>query len=166
MAFSFNDQMRVFWKMTIHEVVLSVWFIRNQWIFESKAVDFRFALSLVWHAVSGANRLGIGCMRNCVDDLLILRCFGLRGRPTKTQVIKSVIWLPPALGWIKINTDSAALSSPSTRGCEGVFHNCRSFVKGCFSIPIGQVFAFQTELLATSKAINSAWKSRWRRIWL
>ncbi|KAK3218646.1 hypothetical protein Dsin_012616 [Dipteronia sinensis] len=39
------------------------------------------ALSLVWRSIYDSNHLGIGCMRNCVDDLLILHRFGLSGRP-------------------------------------------------------------------------------------
>ncbi|KAK3223774.1 hypothetical protein Dsin_010799 [Dipteronia sinensis] len=112
-----------------------------------RAVDFRFVLSLVWHTVFGANRFGIGCMLNCVDDLWILRCFGLLGCPTKTLVIKSVIWSPLAPGWIKVNTDGAA------------------FVKGCFAIHLGQAFAFEAEFLAASMGINLSWKYRWRQIW-
>ncbi|KAK3183120.1 hypothetical protein Dsin_030406 [Dipteronia sinensis] len=107
--------------------------------------------------VSDANRLGIGCMRNCVDDLLILRRFDLCGRPDRAPVIRSVIWSPPAPGWIKVNTDGAALSSPGVGGCEGVFHNCRAFVKGCFAVPLGQVFVFEAELLPASMTINFAW---------
>ncbi|KAK3225274.1 hypothetical protein Dsin_005136 [Dipteronia sinensis] len=118
MSVSFSDQMRVLWKTAIYAVVWSVWLARNQWIFKGKAMDFRFALSLVWRAVSDANRLGIGCMRNCVDDLLILHRFDLCGRPTRAPVIKSVIWSPPAPGWIKVNTDGAALSSPDVWGYE------------------------------------------------
>ena len=100
-------------------------------------MDFRSALSLVWRAVSEANHLEIGCMRNCMDDLLILRRFGRQGRPSKAPVIKSVVWSPPAPGWIKVNTDGAALGSPGVGGCGGIFRNCRAFVKGCFAIPLG-----------------------------
>ncbi|KAK3229515.1 hypothetical protein Dsin_001396 [Dipteronia sinensis] len=120
-------------------------------------MEFRSALSLVWRAVSDANRLEIGCMRNCVDDLLILRLFDLRGRPAKALIIRSVIWSTLALGWIKVNNDGAALSSPGDGGCGGVFRNCRAFVKGCFAVPLGQVFAFEAELLTASTAINLAW---------
>ncbi|KAK3193489.1 hypothetical protein Dsin_024799 [Dipteronia sinensis] len=91
-----------------------------------------------------------------MDNLLILRCFGLRGRPTKSSVIKSKIWSLPALDWIKLNTDGAALSSLGTGGCGGVFCNCRFFVNGCFAIPLGQIFAFEAELLAASMYINFA----------
>ncbi|KAK3198315.1 hypothetical protein Dsin_021730 [Dipteronia sinensis] len=93
------------------------------------------ALSLVWRSVYDTNRLGIGCMRSCVDDLLILRQFGLSGLP-------------------------------GGGGCGGVFRTCRSFVKACFAVPLGQVFAFEVELLAASLAINYAWNLGWHRIWL
>jgi ribonuclease HI len=166
MSVSFSEQIRILWKAAIHAVIWGVWTARNQWIFEGKSVDFRSVLSLVWRAVSEANRLDIGCMRNCMDDLLILRRFGLRGRPSKAPVIKSVVWSPPAPGWIKVNTDGAAIGSPGVGGCGGIFRNCRAFVKGCFAIPLGQVFAFEAELLAASLAINFAWKYGWHRIWL
>ncbi|KAK3218295.1 hypothetical protein Dsin_012265 [Dipteronia sinensis] len=80
-----------------------------QWIFEGKSVDFRVALSLVWHSIYDVNHLGIGCMHNCVDDLLILHWFGLSYRPGKAPVIKSAVWSPPAPGWIKVNMNGAAL---------------------------------------------------------
>ncbi|KAI9157503.1 hypothetical protein LWI28_023591 [Acer negundo] len=115
---------------------------------------------------SEANCLHIGCMHNCIDDLLILHRFGLQGRPSKAPVIKSVIWSPPAPGWIKVNTNGAAIGSLGFGGCGGIFWNCRAFVKGCFTIPLGQVFAFEAELLAASLAINFAWKYGWYRLWL
>ena len=130
-----------------------MWFTHNRKIFDDKPVDFRFALSLVWRAVKDADRLSLGCMRNNMDELLVLRHFGLRGRPPRAPVIKSVVWSPPSPGWVKVHTNGAALGSPGAGGCRsGVFRNCRSFVKGCFADPIGSVFAFEAELLAVSMA--------------
>ena len=106
-----------------------MWYSCNRWIFDGKSVDFRAALSLVWHSVYDTNHLGIGCIRNCVDDLLILRRFGLSGHPGKAPVIMSVVRLPPTPGWIKVNTNGVALGSPCVGGCRGIFRTCRSFVK-------------------------------------
>ncbi|KAK3184879.1 hypothetical protein Dsin_032165 [Dipteronia sinensis] len=141
-----------------------VWYSRNQWIFEGNFVDFRVALSLVWRSVYNANRLGIDCMRNCVDDLLILRPFSLSGRLGRALVIRSVVWSPPASGWIKVNTDGTSLGLPSVGGYRGIFRTCRSFVKACFAVPLGQVSAFEAELLAASLAVNYAWNLGWHRI--
>ncbi|KAI9186202.1 hypothetical protein LWI28_014797 [Acer negundo] len=58
------------------------------------------------------------------------------------------------------------MGSPGFGGCGVIFRNCRAFVKGCFAIPLGQVFAFEAELLAASLAINFAWKNGWHRLWL
>ncbi|KAK3221847.1 hypothetical protein Dsin_008872 [Dipteronia sinensis] len=71
------------------------------------------------------------------NDLMILRRFGFRDRPTTVPVIKSVIWSHPALGWIKVNTYGTVLSSLGVGGCGGVFCNYRAFVNGYFTIPIG-----------------------------
>ncbi|KAI9156864.1 hypothetical protein LWI28_013336 [Acer negundo] len=55
---------------------------------------------------------------------------------------------------------------PGVGGCGGIFQNYRTFVKGCFAIPLGQVFAVEAELLTTFLTINFAWKYGWHRIWL
>ncbi|KAI9198422.1 hypothetical protein LWI28_015556 [Acer negundo] len=166
MSVSFSEQVRILWKAAILAVIWGVWIACNQWIFEGKSVDFRSILSLVWHAVSEANRLDIGCMRSCMDDLFIFRHFGLQGRPSKAPVIKSVIWSPPAPGWVRVNTNGAAMGSSGVGGCGGIFRNCRAFVKGCFAVLLGQVFAFEAGLLTASLAINFAWKYGWHRLWL
>ncbi|KAK2646289.1 hypothetical protein Ddye_021484 [Dipteronia dyeriana] len=162
MSVSFSNQVCILWKTTTHVVVWSVWLARNQWIFEGKAMDFRSALSFVWRAVSDANRLEIGYMRNYVDDLLIFHRFDLRSRPARALVIR--IWSPPAPGWTKVNTDGAVFSSPGAEGCGDIFRNCKAFVKGCLAIPLDHVFAFEAELLAASIAINFAWQNGWHRI--
>ena len=156
MTVSFSDQIRILWKAVIHAVVWSVWFTRNQKIFDDKSVDFRFALSLVWRAVNDAYRLSLGCIRYNMDELLVLRHFGLQGCPSHAPVIKGVVWSPPSPGWVKVNTYEAALGFPCAGGCGGVFRNCFSFIKGCFAAPLGSMFAFKVELLAVSMAINYA----------
>ncbi|KAK3169104.1 hypothetical protein Dsin_000135 [Dipteronia sinensis] len=114
MSVSFSEQVRTLWKAAIYAVI--------------------------WGGVSEANRLEIGCMRNCMENLLIIHQFGLQ--------------------------DGDAMGSLLVGGCGGIFWNYIVFVKGFFAIPLGQVFEFEVEFLAALLAINFAWKYGWLRIWL
>ncbi|KAK3212669.1 hypothetical protein Dsin_017375 [Dipteronia sinensis] len=113
-------------------------------------VSFRDQIRVCWKEAIHAVVWSVLFSRNqwiFKGKLVDFRLFGLRGRPARTPVIKSVIWLPPAPGWIKVNTDGAALSSPGVEGYGGVFRNFRAFVKGCFVIPLGQMFTFKADFL-------------------
>ncbi|KAK4840831.1 hypothetical protein QYF36_019153 [Acer negundo] len=108
---------------------------------EKVFVEFMDFLLRIAFAGLNSSWLLVVVFVGCMDDLLIFRRFGLQGCPSKALVIKSVIWSPPARGWIKVNTDGIAMGS------------------------LG-VFTFEAELLAASLAINFAWKNGWHRIWL
>ena len=84
---------------------------------------------------------------------------------TAPRIIE-VLWKPPPLGWIKVNTDGAAFGCPSLTGYGGIFCNCKGFVHRCFAIPIGLAFAFEVELVATIQAISFAWDRNWKKLWL
>ncbi|KAK2653209.1 hypothetical protein Ddye_013065 [Dipteronia dyeriana] len=105
----------------------------------------RAALSPVWSFVYDVNHLGIGCMCNCVDDLLILHRFDLCGRPGKAPVIRIVVWSPPTSGWIKVRLGYLACSSslaalPSSDLAYRVFR---------FLIYLGKMTSSLKELLKT-----------------
>ncbi|KAK2644794.1 hypothetical protein Ddye_019989 [Dipteronia dyeriana] len=158
MSVSFSDHVRVLWKTTIHVVAWSVWLACNRLIFESKTMDLRSALSLVWRAMSDANRLEIECMRNCVDDLLILRRFDLHGCPARAPVIRSVIWSPPAPGWTKVNTDGVALSSPASIAINFAWQN------GWHRIWLESDSSYVVQLLSShSKQVPWRIRQAWQR---
>ncbi|PON87594.1 hypothetical protein TorRG33x02_165870, partial [Trema orientale] len=52
-----------------------------------------------------------------MTELLILRQFWVRGRPRKVPIIVEVIWKPPPLSWVKVNTDGSAYGAPDPSGC-------------------------------------------------
>ncbi|PON81274.1 hypothetical protein TorRG33x02_229060, partial [Trema orientale] len=41
----------------------------------------------------------------------------VKGRPRKAPIIVEVIWRPPLLSWVKVNTDGSAYGSPGPSGC-------------------------------------------------
>ena len=64
----------------------------------------------------------------------------------------------PAIGWMKLNTDGAALGSPSGATIGGILRNCFSFYIAAFASPIGIKFAFEAELLVVAMAVSKASK--------
>ncbi|KAK3229942.1 hypothetical protein Dsin_001823 [Dipteronia sinensis] len=107
-------------------------FLREKYLRQLQKPQGGYVTSWIWSSlwtkyssllkeVSEANHLEIGCMLNCMDDLLTFHRLGFWGRPSKAPVIMSVVWSPPASGWIKMNTDGAAIGFPGVGGCGDIF---------------------------------------------
>lgn len=70
--------------------------------------------------------------------------------------ISTVRWALSNPYWIKINTDGTALGSPCLADGGGVFQNSRGFIKGCFSIPLGTIYAFEAKMIIVMYALEVA----------
>ncbi|KAK2662084.1 hypothetical protein Ddye_000658 [Dipteronia dyeriana] len=106
--------------------------------------------------IRDSNHLITGGMYNSQYEVLLLRHIQVVHRPCKASKILEVFWRSHPPGWIKVNTDGSSNGSPGPSGCGGIFRNCRRFVKGCFVVPLGVMYAFEVELLAVFKAIEFA----------
>lgn len=84
----------------------------------------------------------------------------------KGPKIIGVRWGLPGAYWIKLNTYGVALGSSGLAGGAGIFTNSKGFVKDCFSVLFGKVYAFETELLASMHALECAKDRLWTSIWL
>ncbi|KAH6761025.1 Polynucleotidyl transferase [Perilla frutescens var. frutescens] len=62
-----------------------------------------------------------GYMKNEIKDLMILKALNVKLRPAPLKKTLSVIWRPPPIGWIKINTDGAAQGAPGMMSTGEVF---------------------------------------------
>ena len=98
-----------------------------------------------------------GSIVNIVDELAILHTLHVQGSPSRAPRIIEILWKPLPPVWIKVNTDRAAFGCSGVVGSGGIFRNYRSFVHGCFALPIGLAFAFEAELVAVIQAISFAW---------
>ncbi|KAK3204729.1 hypothetical protein Dsin_018775 [Dipteronia sinensis] len=165
---SFSPHLGLLWLASIQAIVWTIWNSRNGLIFYNWGANIHKSLVFIWHSVREANSLSNGVMENKVDDLLTLKAFGLVGCPPKAHCIIPVIWSPPLPlpRWFKVNTDGASLGAPSDGGCGGVFMTCWPFLKGCFSILLKHVFAFEAELWAVIHDIEYAWKFNWHHLLL
>ncbi|KAI5439831.1 hypothetical protein KIW84_025264 [Lathyrus oleraceus] len=58
-----------------------------------------------------------------VEDVTIIKAFGVTICPPRAPNIKEVIWSPPKPGWIKCNCDEAFNASFNIVGAGGIFRN-------------------------------------------
>ncbi|CAA0835770.1 Polynucleotidyl transferase- ribonuclease H-like superfamily protein [Striga hermonthica] len=112
-----------------------------------------------------------GYIYNSVDELLILRRLHVKGRPRPDRRFIPVLWSPPVVGWLKVNTDGSSLAAPGESVSAGIFRDSGGRVIGCFSIDVGILFAYEAELLAAITAVEIAydrepWRflARWLRV--
>ncbi|KAK2642323.1 hypothetical protein Ddye_024086 [Dipteronia dyeriana] len=148
-------------------IALFLWLQDQEYIVPERKVYAKYKIRLLDHSqVTTVERKDTLRVKNDtltveveVDVISVIKWFN-------DLVIRSVVWSPPAPGCIKVNTDGSALGSSSVGGCGGVFQTYRSFVKACFAVPLGQVFAFEAELFTASLAINYDRNLGWHRIWL
>ena len=54
-------------------------------------------------------------------------------------------WLPPLVGWIKLNSDSAFKVDTSSAGCGGLLKDCRGNWLHGYARALGSRSAFQAE---------------------
>lgn len=82
------------------------------------------------------------------------------------MVIREVVWQPPPINWIKINTDGAARGSPGDASCGGVFRNFTGGIIGSFSSFLGTKTPLEAEIHGVILAVQIAWNQGWHNIWL
>ncbi|XVE56320.1 hypothetical protein DITRI_Ditri04bG0000200 [Diplodiscus trichospermus] len=103
---------------------------------------------------------------NSLQEFLTLRKFKVMVRPPKAPEVIEVGWRKPLSGWLKVNTNDAALASPRPAGAVGVFKNCFGNVIGYYTLPLGIALAFYEELATIVNAIFFASEKGWSRLWI
>ncbi|KAF1869347.1 hypothetical protein Lal_00018441 [Lupinus albus] len=83
----------------------------------------------------------------------------------KAPKITEVIWQPPNLGWIKVNTNGGAHGAPGQAG-GGIFRDHKGSFLACFVAYYGIQDALFVEFHYVILAIKFAHKEGWNVIWL
>ena len=130
--------------------------MRNSTTFQNVFLLINVAIRRLCLSIKKADIFRIGFMDNSQLDLITLRCLGVSGIPKPLQRIYSVIWVPPPVGWVKINTDGAAKGSPGLAGAGGIFKLSDCSAISSFAVPLGPRFAHETELFAVIFVIVKA----------
>lgn len=124
------------------------------------------AISLISSSVRLSGVHSKGSASSSLEELRILKAFGIVAHLNKAPSIKQVVWLPPPYLWTKCNTDGAARGVPGHAASAGMFRDYSGAFLGCFSKYLGLSFALHAELMAAMIAIEAAFERGWIRLWL
>ncbi|XVF53696.1 hypothetical protein PTKIN_Ptkin05aG0119600 [Pterospermum kingtungense] len=134
---SFSSQLEVLWKAGFHAVLWSIWHARNVAHFHGQSVIISHSLRTVCKAIKEMALFKLGYMHNSIEDLMVLRRFGIAGVPRKPRVIIPILWIHPPLGCVKINIDGAAAGSPAAPVAWSIFWGSTELILASFSAPLG-----------------------------
>ncbi|KAL5191998.1 putative ribonuclease H protein [Glycine soja] len=81
---------------------------------------------------------------------------GFSIQPLSTGLISRLCWIPPNLGWIKVNIDVALRLSDQHVACGGVIRNHRGKFIYCFMHSLGRCFIVSMELWAIFHGLKLA----------
>ena len=116
--------------------------------------------SINWQLLE-IDSLSKGNMKNYVKEFCILCAIGLSGHPAKSSCVTEVLWKPPSLHWVKVNTDDAARGSHGLASTGGIFRDHFGSCIGCFATSLGVATSFEAELHVVIHAVNLAWEKGW-----
>jgi len=151
----------VFAAAIIHTVHI-IWLARNTIRFSSSRINLHNTLEKISTLVTMS---GVHFTGNCVvGDVALLNSLRIPPSYRRVRDIVPVIWQPPAITWVKANTDGSVIGSNSS--CGEIFRDHTGAFLGGFSSNLGLQTVFEAELTGLMLAIEYAASHNWSRLWL
>ncbi|KAL6141643.1 hypothetical protein ACLB2K_059931 [Fragaria x ananassa] len=85
-------------------------------------------------------------------------------RPTTPKVVH-VLWQPPPIHWVNVNTDGSFCDQAHS-GYSGIFRNRKTSFLGAFAACTHVSSAIDAEMLAVIEAVHIVWANQWHNLWL
>ncbi|KAK9931139.1 hypothetical protein M0R45_018433 [Rubus argutus] len=161
-----SPQLRELWLAAFVAVLWCIWHFRNKAKFDGINPQVAKAYRLISGQISSSNKLGSGSMFNNVQELIVLKKFGAACRFRRAPSIVEVNWIPPLIGWVKINTDGSWKSTSGQAGYGAVFRDYKGAFLGAFCSSLNIPSSVAAEVIAVIKAIELAWIRDWKHVWL
>ncbi|KAL6222077.1 hypothetical protein ACLB2K_005469 [Fragaria x ananassa] len=96
----------------------------------------------------------------------IIKSFSAECRLRRAPRVIEVVWHPPVIGWVKINSDGVWKHAEGVGGFGAVFRDFKGHVLGAFSSNIDIPSSVAAEVMTIIVAIEFAWVRDWKYIWL
>jgi ribonuclease HI len=150
----------------ITNLLYTIWFARNQLRFSDKVISWKNAISIIITSTSITGNNTKKVSSNSLRDFSFLKFFNITIHTPRVPCLKEVIWMPPALNWIKCNTDGASIGNPGLASCGGVFRDQNADFLLAFAEPLGIASSYFAELSGVIKAIEISFDNQWNNLWL
>ncbi|KAL6143363.1 hypothetical protein ACLB2K_054058 [Fragaria x ananassa] len=97
-------------------------------------------------------------------DSKVLSSMGVIPVLKRLNAPRIVLWHPPLIPWLKLNTDGFSKRNPGLAGCGGVFRDSFGRFIGGYCQGLGAQTAFFAELMAVILGGQSLRRRHWRRV--
>jgi hypothetical protein len=132
-----SPQCKIVMPFALLNILNVIWFVRNQLRYFDRLIPWQWAINLVIANVSLSGNKTSKFAGNSISEFSILKTFNINLKPPKAPEIREIIWHPPAVNWIKGNTDGTAADTPSKAVCGGLLRTHNAECIGCFSQNLG-----------------------------
>ena len=157
-----SSQVRDVYVAAIVHSVYCIWLSRNAFRFSFVPPFIHATMARIssFVAMSGMHSNG-----NCLtSDVVVLNNFMIPPIYRRFKDIISVVWKPPTITWVKVNTDGSVIGLIAS--CGGLFHDFRGTILGCFASNIEQVSTLEAEILGLILSMDFAASNHWTRLWI
>jgi ribonuclease HI len=160
------------WSMHVHHIALAaithvfhtIWMARNGIRFNNARISLHAAQMKVLTAIAMSATLVDGFTD--ITEHSILNRLRIKPRLRYAPVISLVMWKPPSLSWMKVNTDGSVTNLPPSAACGGNFRDHLTTFKGCFAMKLAAVSVLHAELMAIIMAIEIVHRKGWSNLWI
>ena len=143
-----------------------IWHARNMQVFEERRFTFHHFHTSLTGWLRRVYVIAKGHIGSSAMDLTIFRGLSVQSRPRRAPLFIPVHWLPPQVGWVKLNTDGMAQGAPGRAAARGVFRDHMGVVVGTYCFDIGIGTGFLAEISALIQGIEYAYRRGWHRLWI
>lgn len=161
-----SPQLMELWLICFTSILWFVWHVRNKTRFDGCRFSVEVVCKLISSHIRATSHLTTGHMHNSVQELRILKCFGAPCRPRATPRVVEVNWIPPSLGWVKINSDGSWKHEEGVGGYGAIFRDYKGHFLGAFASNLEIPSSISAQIMVVIKAIELAWVRDWKHIWL
>ncbi|XP_004296004.1 PREDICTED: putative ribonuclease H protein At1g65750-like [Fragaria vesca subsp. vesca] len=162
---AFSPQLKNIWFASCLFALMAIWKSHNKLRFDNKQPSLMRVFRSVKAWVRYIAPYTPGCVRGVLDSkvlssmgvILVLKC---------QSALRIVLWHPPLIPWLKLNTNGFSKGNPGLAGCGGVFRDSFGRLIGGYCQGLGTQTTFFVELMTVILGVEFAFHFGWHHIWL